>query len=250
MNNNDTAKNVHILVQESPTSATAKVVTPEGFNWLFTIRDETASGLVTKMSQFQAYALTHHWQPAEGQRPRPATVAGQRGEGPGPLHPPAAVPAPVSNGLGHPTNGSGPERFLCQSLACTIDQGKKYWKVSDAGGRWKFPIMVYPEVLQQYFDLNTLDPGTVYSLTQWEASYVSNDKGYPKKVLALHPPGEVEPQTPVTPPPHQVREATPQPVQRQAAPLLSTVATMLQHSDPPRYNALLAAQGSEDEIPF
>lgn len=222
---------------EATITNNVKVITPAGYTHLVTVRQGATEADIKAhletIRRLDAAFEKMAWQPAEGKRqPR-------RNEGP-PANGHRSPPPAISNGHGPQTssNGNG-NRFPCQSLACTIDGGKQYWKISDAGGRWKYPVMIYPEILKQYFDLDSLDPGTVYSLTDWEATYTENDKGYPRKVVGLHPPGDVEPQAPVTP--------APQPVQRNQMP---PEATMLQHGDPPRYNALMAAQGPEDEIPF
>jgi len=208
-----------------------KITTPAGYTHSITIRQRaTEADIKTQLaniSRLDAAFRQMNWQPAEGGR-RQATGHGNGSQ------PPAA-----GNG-----NGSQPKEidiFDCQSLACTIDGGKQYWKISDASHRWKYPVMIYPEVLQKYFSMDKLEPTVIYQLNGWKAVFERNDKGYPKKIISLTRPGEAPEQ--------------PQQIQRTAEPPLPPEAQMLQHSDPERYAAHLAARNGtpqpvEDEIPF
>ncbi len=216
---------------EAKTLSFTKIVTPAGYTHSITVRQGASDGdIKTQLANIKRLdtALQQmNWQPAEARRNSqpPATSNGSQ--------PPAA-----SNG-----NGSGGPReiFDCQSLVCTIDNGRQYWKISDASHRWKYPVVIYPEVLQKYFNVDTLDTTITYNLSGWKALFVRNDKGNPKKVITLHRPGEA----PEQPQPQQVQ---------QHEPPLPPEAQTLQHSDPARYAAGLAAsvqpQTVEDEIPF
>ena len=48
---------------EAPASATVKIKTPSGFQWMFTIRDMTASGLIMKIKQFEDVIDIDGWVP-------------------------------------------------------------------------------------------------------------------------------------------------------------------------------------------
>ncbi|MCP4283909.1 MAG: hypothetical protein GY792_05595 [Gammaproteobacteria bacterium] len=220
---------------EAKTLSFTKIITPAGYTHSITVRqgasDSDIKTQLTNIKRLDTALQQMDWQPAEGRR---ATGHSNGSNSP--------APAPVAN-----ANGSQPREidiFDCQSLACTVDQGKQYWKISDASHRWKYPVIIYPEILKLYLDPNTLDTDTTYNLSGWKAVFERNDKGYPKKVVALYPPGE----TPEQPQPQQVQRPA-------AGPPLPPPAQMLQHSDPERYGALVAAGNGaakpvEDEIPF
>lgn len=48
---------------EAPASATVKIKSPNGFEWLFTIRDEHASTLVFKMNSMEDNWIKFGWTP-------------------------------------------------------------------------------------------------------------------------------------------------------------------------------------------
>lgn len=54
---------VNDQLPESPASVTAKVVTPNGFQLLFTLRDTTGSSLFAKYEEFEKAALAKGWKP-------------------------------------------------------------------------------------------------------------------------------------------------------------------------------------------
>lgn len=51
---------------EAPASATARVISPQGFEWLVTTRDAKVSALLDKMTYLENYLLDRNWQPANG----------------------------------------------------------------------------------------------------------------------------------------------------------------------------------------
>lgn len=48
---------------EAPASVTARVVSDQGFHLLFTLRDTSVSGLITKFEEFQKHVLSRGWKP-------------------------------------------------------------------------------------------------------------------------------------------------------------------------------------------
>jgi hypothetical protein len=48
---------------ESPASVTARVVSPNGFHLLFTLRDETGTELIRKFEEFEKAVLAKGWVP-------------------------------------------------------------------------------------------------------------------------------------------------------------------------------------------
>lgn len=48
---------------EAPASVTARVVSDQGFHLLFTLRDTTVSGLISKFEEFQKHVLSRGWKP-------------------------------------------------------------------------------------------------------------------------------------------------------------------------------------------
>lgn len=51
---------------EAPASATARMTSPGGVDWLLTIRDDTANGLMTKVTALEAHLLGNGWTPDGG----------------------------------------------------------------------------------------------------------------------------------------------------------------------------------------
>ena len=52
------------MLPEAPASASAKMTSPSGVEWLVTVRDLSASGLLNKISQLETKLLGDGWQPA------------------------------------------------------------------------------------------------------------------------------------------------------------------------------------------
>lgn len=48
---------------EAPASATARMTSPGGVQWLLTLRDDTANGLLDKIGKLEPYLLEHGWTP-------------------------------------------------------------------------------------------------------------------------------------------------------------------------------------------
>lgn len=61
MNNKDT----EITHTEAPRSATVKVKSANGFNWLFTMRETTGQELITDIESFEKVVLAKGWMPVE-----------------------------------------------------------------------------------------------------------------------------------------------------------------------------------------
>jgi len=178
---------------EATVTSNVTVTTPGGYKHQITMRagvtEEEIKAQLQMIQRLDKAFVALNWQPANGSSYQPATSY-QNGNGKQlpTAKPPEPIPAPSSN---------GGNVIDCQSLACTIDNGKSYWKISTH--RWKFPIIIYPEVLAQYFNPDSLNPMTVYSLTGWRAVYEMNEKGHPKKIVELVKPngngnGQLQPQ--------------------------------------------------------
>ena|SRR5581483_7846847 len=51
---------------EAGASATARVVSARGFHWLFTVRDSSAAGLLSRLTAVEALVLDEGWSPESG----------------------------------------------------------------------------------------------------------------------------------------------------------------------------------------
>ncbi len=219
---------------EAPASITMKISYRGYDDILFSLRGDSGRDLLAKLDpaidQLEEMGATPA---ARNRRARPATQAPPPPRNGSSSQPPPA-PAAVANGNGDGSSGQaaapGRDTFECESLVCTVENGKSYWKISDAGGRWKYPVIIYPEILGRYFDPKDLDPGQAYNLVGWEAIFEQNDRGHPKKIISLTRPGEEAPQ--------QQPVAQPQPAAQQQQP------PQVQQVQPPQPVAV------EDEIPF
>ena len=77
---------------EAPASATAKMTSPHGVEWLLTVRDDTVNGLVTKVGKFEEFLLDHDWQPAAGRYSGAKPSTGSNGNGSTPNCPTHGTP--------------------------------------------------------------------------------------------------------------------------------------------------------------
>lgn len=94
----------------------------------------------------------------------------------------SASPAPGPTNGG--TNGGSAQEFPGKLLACTVTDGKAFWKVK--GGRFeRYGVAVYPEVLGPA-GFKNLDPLTTYDLNGWTAQYALKEDGKPSKVTKLY----------------------------------------------------------------
>lgn len=144
---------------EAPASATARLISPQGVEWLLTCRDEQVSELIKKVDFLEAHLLEHGW-----------TSPGGR----------AAAPAPA----GGSDTPEGVESFAAEQLVATIRDGKAYWKVKGPPFA-KYGVMVWPEVLEEAgFNVEELDPMKPVSLAGHTAHFIRED-GNPKKVIKL-----------------------------------------------------------------
>ncbi|MCB0163780.1 MAG: hypothetical protein KDI79_06115 [Anaerolineae bacterium] len=66
------------MLPEAPASATAKMTSPNGLEWLITLRDLSASGLLNKINQLETKLLTDGWQPVTN-GPSPASAPADAG---------------------------------------------------------------------------------------------------------------------------------------------------------------------------
>lgn len=110
---------------EAPASATVKVLTPEGFEWMFTMRDERPASLIDKIKRFEAAAQQAGWQPAAGSRQ--------------PQVQPQPKPQPKEGG-----------KFVIENLIYsgkTKDGKSDVWKAKSAkeDGFWDHGVAMYPE---------------------------------------------------------------------------------------------------------
>jgi hypothetical protein len=74
--NNGNGHEADHLLPEAPASASAKMTSPNGIEWLVTTRDFTVSGLMTKIKVLEEHLLKTGWTPASGRSARsdaPAT---------------------------------------------------------------------------------------------------------------------------------------------------------------------------------
>jgi hypothetical protein len=69
-----------INLPEAPASATAKVKSPAGFEWLVTTRSLSLLDVMKRMKTLEEWLIKHDWEPANGYKPA------------------AAPPAPATNG--------------------------------------------------------------------------------------------------------------------------------------------------------
>lgn len=53
---------------EAPASASAKMISPQGIEWLLTVRDHTVNGLMGKIGVMEDHLLKTGWQPSEARR--------------------------------------------------------------------------------------------------------------------------------------------------------------------------------------
>ena len=60
------------MLPEAPASATAKMTSPAGLEWMVTVRDLSTSGLLNKINRLEEELLTNGWQPANGDTQRVA----------------------------------------------------------------------------------------------------------------------------------------------------------------------------------
>lgn len=54
------------MLPEAPASATAKMTSPAGIEWMVTVRDLSASGLLNKINRLESELLGTGWTPANG----------------------------------------------------------------------------------------------------------------------------------------------------------------------------------------
>lgn len=69
---------------EAPASATVKAVDPAGYEWLLTVRADSAGDMMTRVSFLAEWFSRNGWQPAA---PRSGGPSAQQGEGDAPLCP-------------------------------------------------------------------------------------------------------------------------------------------------------------------
>lgn len=169
---------------ESPASMTAKVISPNGFEWLMTIRNGKLTEMVKDVDKLEKWLMENNWQPAGNYRapappqaPPPTDYAEREAE----LNP-HRTPPPVA-GSGQP--GGDSLSFPAETLVATMHQGKTYWKVQ--GGQFsKYGVTIWPEVLTAAgFFLEDLNPAETYDLRGHTAYYELTDEGKPSKVRQL-----------------------------------------------------------------
>ena len=49
---------------EAPASASCKVTSPRGFEWILTLRSDTANDMMTRTEALEGWLVKHDWQPA------------------------------------------------------------------------------------------------------------------------------------------------------------------------------------------
>ena len=127
---------------EAPASATVKIVSPAGFDWMLTARDTTVSGLMDKIAFLEDYLVERGWGAAIGQQ------GGQ---------------------------ASGSKSFTAESLSVSVQEGQAYFKVK--GGQFtKYGVNIWPEVMEQsgfnMEEINPMEPpniaGMVAHYSEWD----------------------------------------------------------------------------------
>lgn len=180
---------------EAPASINAKVIDPNGFDVMLTVRDHSMRELFKKWKLFSDQLIKQGFRPTNA--PRPAAP---------PQAPPEPTPAEVEARANpervaasqpqQPQAQAGPpvaggQSFAAEKLTASMNEGKTYWKVK--GGRFlKFGVTIWPETLQaaQQAGLilsgdGELNPALAYDLSGWVAHYSLTDEGKPQKVTML-----------------------------------------------------------------
>jgi len=130
---------------EAPASATVKIVSPAGFDWMLTARDVTVAGLLDKIAQMEEYLLRHDWS-ASGGRQQASQVS-----------------------------GDGGRSFTAESLSVSVQEGQAYFKVK--GGQFtKYGVNIWPEVMEKsgfnMEEINPMEPpniaGMVAHYSEWD----------------------------------------------------------------------------------
>lgn len=110
---------------EAPASVTARVVTDKGFRILFTLRDSSVSGLISKFEQFEKAVLARGWKPETNQAQvaqKTAKVNGSKG---------VTVSQAVCDKCGAPAtkkSGYRKDGSLWEGVFCsTGDESHKIW---------------------------------------------------------------------------------------------------------------------------
>ena len=157
---------------EAPRSVNFYGVSTKGWNLQFTIRSVDNESLLKELgdliNRVEALGVVPK---AVGQQP--SNVSHDTAPPP----PPTSAPPPVHE-VAYDT-------FEAAELEGSTRGDKTYWKVK--GGKFsKYGVTIWPEVLEEAgFNVNDLDPATVYSLAGYTARYVTKEDGKPDKVIKL-----------------------------------------------------------------
>lgn len=182
--------------EESKTQVSFKAFSKNGWDMLFTIRQEDNTKLMTELENLMSTLGGLGFTPKpQVKEPAPAAPVENK-TAPSPAAPSVAAPQPPD-----PWEGSdnGPRQVQLEGNEILVDvierhvtDGKASYKVK--GGRYaKFGITVWPEVLDEIEDVNfEFDQNGAYiPARQTVAQYVTktNDKGdiVPQKVIHFRP---------------------------------------------------------------
>lgn len=80
------------ILPEAPASASAKMTSPQGIEWLLTVRDFTVNGLLQKCKVLEDHLLKDGWTPASTSYGRSAAPNGHADHGTAPLCPTHGTP--------------------------------------------------------------------------------------------------------------------------------------------------------------
>ena len=200
--------------KESDASANVFVISPppaEG-NYQITIRSqatrENIDSLLTNIEYFEKAMLERGWafkQIGDNSRGKSAPAGAPPAKAAAPQAPAAPpkqerqvpqAPAPQA-----PAPQAGPRNFSfergspyvpCDRLMADVKEGTPYWEITSARKFPGYPTRVWPEVINEHFDFESLDPYHPggYDLTGYVAEFSCNKSGNPAKVIKLYPPGD------------------------------------------------------------
>lgn len=168
---------------EAPASVNFRMVhTMTQTECLFTLRGHSEADLQRRLERRISSLVDSGWVAFDAyvDQRRAEREAGNNGKA---THtPPPTLPAVPSTAAPQP---AGELTFQAKTLSTTVDSGKAYWKVK--GGKFsQHGVSIWPEILEGAgFDPDQLDVMAVYNLEGYTATYVTNDKNQPHKVVRL-----------------------------------------------------------------
>lgn len=149
---------------ESPASVNFKMISPNGVDVMFTVRNESMAHIIQKLPDFEKALLNGGYTPTT-RRPAPASM------------PPVATSDQTSG-----QTDTGTFSVTAVEFGGFTAKGDELWKVK--GGNFvKYGVPMYPEAVQAsnlQIALNPASPPHTQDIAGWKAHYTINGGGKPK----------------------------------------------------------------------